>query len=143
MLIICRIVIVDNLQEMQKKSSQRLSTIEKSQAETNRRLEDVLKNNQDFQAMLMQSMQSMQSVISNFCKSNAVESGHLPRAGNTAIGESSADTKNDCGIVAGNSAGIGRSEQWWDDVCGKSDEEQHRSQGYRNTVSTVQYPFRK
>ena len=115
---------------MEKKNSQRLTTTEKSLAETNPRLDEVLQGNKDLQSML-------QSVLSNLGQSNAVENVSLPRTGSTAVGDTSGTAQNQqCGHMVDNSRGHASSEQWWDDLCENSDEEQPKNERRRITPKT-------
>lgn len=103
-------------QEMEKKNSQRLTAVEKNQAETQRMLGDVMKSNMNIQTML-------QSFITNFSSSDATEAAKLPRTNSTKPGDSMSGDLNPPATTVGNSSGIGSSERWWDRLCKTSEEE--------------------
>ena len=107
---------------MERKNSERLSAMEKTQAETNRRLEDVLQSNMSLQSML-------QSVLINMSRSNAGETCALPRTSNTAIGGTSGNVQVPCDHGVLNPSGIGSSKNWWDNLCKTSDDEAELNNG--------------
>ena len=110
-------------QDMMKKNSQRLTAMERSQsamertqAETNRRLGDVMKCNLDLQSMLKSFMSSMSGT-------NAGEEVSFPRTGSTKMGDMANSGQKRCSPPPGTTSGIGSSERWWDNLCKSSDED--------------------
>ena len=94
---------------MERKNSQRLSAMEKTQAETNKRLEN------------MQSM--LQSVLSTICRTDIGGKETVPPTGSTAVGETSEPARDLSNRGTRRSSGLGSSEEWWDILCQTSEDE--------------------
>ena len=97
------------VQEIDKANSRRLTAMERTQAETNKRLEDL-------QRML-------QSFLGSAPDSNVAGIQKTAVIDVDDEGEKSKCPPDVDGINAGNSSGKGSSEKWWDKLCESSEEE--------------------
>ena len=109
------------VQEMEKKNSQRLSAMEK-------RLEDVLQSNMQLQAML-------RTVLNTVSPDVVKDIRDIPPSESPGVEEQpDTEQKNNC-TGAMNSTGLVNSECWWDNVCKSSDEERDVGAKGRERVS--------
>ena len=109
---------------MERKHSQRMYVVEKTFAETNKRLDDVLKSNLTLPSML-------QSVLYDFCRSDVRDKSTLPRTDSTAIGNSSRNADEDFDQRRRSSSGYDGSEKWWDSLCKSTSDEGEETEGAR------------
>ena len=109
---------VRGTQEMEKRNSYRLTAMERNQAETNRRLGDVMNSNLNLQSLLQSLVNTLSTTdvipdvnkrVSRITKDTAVSTKKVSR-GNP---------------IGGNSEGIESTERWWDRLCKTSVEEEN------------------
>ena len=125
---------------MEKQQAWRLSTMERNQVETNKRLDesnkrldDVLKTNMNLQQMLL-------SVLSNISGKDNRKDGIADSCTVQIRGETS---ENGAGNIPGVNASSGEkeySEQWWNDLDRKSGDEGAVKNVERNEVSASGRP---
>ncbi|KAG0573347.1 hypothetical protein KC19_VG170400 [Ceratodon purpureus] len=100
--------------DMQRKYSSRLTAVERQHADTNRRLDDVIKSNVAMQTMLKEVL----TTVSSFRGLGTV---NLPTAGAPCVGKT-ISTKNRPELGEGAPTRIGgSSEEWWDRLEKSSD----------------------
>ncbi|KAG0594561.1 hypothetical protein M758_UG088500 [Ceratodon purpureus] len=100
-------LIVSMIQDMHRRNSTRLSAMERNQAETNRRLDDILKNNLALQSML-------QSVITNLSPVRIIGEDTCVHTRTPSVGETIGIKMDGKRTAADINRGEGSSEQWWD-----------------------------
>ena len=103
---------------MDKANFRRLSAMECTQAETNKRLEDVMQSNLNLHSML-------KFVLSSLSNPNVIGNLTTPHADVDENGEKSRCLPDIGGMNVGNSSGKASSKKWWDMICKSLEEEDY------------------
>lgn len=107
---------------MEKKNAVRLSEMERTQMETNKRLDDVLKSNTNLQQSNTDLQNMLQTVLSTITSSNGLRNKTETCSGKPVLGDSPGDKAGMTYPVQVDSGTRRSSGRWRDVTCSTSDD---------------------